>query len=347
LGLTTCCFVCVWYLTVHAVPLEFFTPVSSSIGVQLLQKMGWRQGKGIGSKGASTAAARKPRQRPSHPGLDGALYGGLAELAGFRGPSAAAGSDSDGDEQQQHTGNSKWGTVAGVSIENTPLYVLDPKQDLHGLGFDPFEGAEEFRSRKRQKLDAARAATGGMSQPGESGFGGSGRGRGAGAGKARGIAFGTGALEESDTLGYMEDYIDADADVIANKGKRNEMFAFEEATESGERVGWAIQLVVCQQKSCSYSPVAECLTWSAISKTQVPQPGCRHRNQGVCVCGGGGRRAGLDALQRLSWLVFQRARQVEACSRQTCSSTGLPWQGEPPLCRDMEILRTAWHRQAK
>lgn len=222
----------------HAVPLEFFAPVSSSIGVQLLQKMGWRQGKGIGRKGASTAAAaRKTRQKASHPGLDDALFGGLAELAGFRGPSAAgAGSDSDGDDQlQQAAGSSKWGTVAGVSIENTPLYVLEPKQDLHGLGFDPFEGAEEFRSRKRQKLDAAQTATGGMSQPGEAGFAGSGRGRGPGAGKARGIAFGTGALEESDTMGYMEDYVDAD--VIANKGKRNEMFAFEEATDSGEKTG--------------------------------------------------------------------------------------------------------------
>lgn len=233
----TCC----W--PVAAVPLEFFAPVSSSIGVQLLQKMGWRQGKGIGSKGPSTAAARKDSrshtQQPgvSHHGLDDALFGSMAEMAGFRGPSgaaAAAGSDSDeGDQhQQQQAGSSKWGTVAGVSIENTPLYVLEPKQDLHGLGFDPFEGAEEFRSRKRQKLDAARAATGGLSHTGEQGFGGS--GSGAAGGKARGIAFGTGAMEESDTLGYMEDYIDADADVMAHQGRRNEMFAFEEATDSGK-----------------------------------------------------------------------------------------------------------------
>jgi hypothetical protein len=124
--------------------------------------------------------------------------------------------------------------VAGVSIENTPLYVLDPKQDLHGLGFDPFEGAEEFRSRKRQKLDAARAQTGGLGQAGEAGFGGSGRGGGAGGSRARGVAFGTGAMEQSDTLGYVEDYVDADADIMAHKGQRKEMFAFEEATDSGE-----------------------------------------------------------------------------------------------------------------
>jgi G patch domain-containing protein 1 len=244
------------------VPLEFFAPVSSSIGVQLLQKMGWRQGTGIGSKGAgSTSAAAGGSKSRAHKaaaarlGLideDGSLFGGLAELAGFRsraGGPHTAGSDSDegaaeGGQHGQAAGSSKWGAVSGVSIENTPLYVLEPKQDLHGLGFDPFEGAEEFRSRKRQKLDAARAATGGLSHHaaaagGGGGFGGSGgRGRGAaaaggGGGRARGIAFGTGALEESDTLGYVEDYIDADADVMADRGKRNEMFAFEEASDSG------------------------------------------------------------------------------------------------------------------
>lgn len=251
---------------VAAVPLEFFAPVSSSIGVQLLQKMGWRQGKGIGSKGAGSTAAAAGAGRSSaskaraqtaaaaaaaRPGLvdeDGSLFGGLAEMAGFRSRpgGATAGSDSDEEEGQQWQqagggGSSKWGAVSGVSIENTPLYVLEPKQDVHGLGFDPFEGAEEFRSRKRQKLDAARAATGGMSHTagGGGGFGGSaggGRGRGAAGagGHARGIAFGTGALEESDTLGYVEDYIDADADVMANRGKRNEMFAFEEASDSGD-----------------------------------------------------------------------------------------------------------------
>jgi G patch domain-containing protein 1 len=229
---------CVTGLLLHvccAVPLEFFAPVSSSIGVQLLQRMGWRQGKGIGSKAAAAAAAAgrggSHAHKPRHPDLD---LGALGDMAGFRGPAAAAAAGSDSDGEQQPAGSSKWGTVAGVSIENTPLYVLEPKQDLHGLGFDPFEGAEEFRSRKRQKLDAARAQTGGLGQAGEAGFGGSSRGGGTGGSRARGVAFGTGAMEESDTLGYVEDYVDADADIIAHKGRRNEMFAFEEATDSGE-----------------------------------------------------------------------------------------------------------------
>jgi G patch domain-containing protein 1 len=171
-----------------AVPLEFFEPVSSSIGVQLLQKMGWRQGRGIG---AAAAAARD-----------------------------AAGSSS-----------SKWGTIAGVSIENTPMYVLDPKQDLHGLGFDPFEGAEEFRSRKRQNVEAGRVQA--QADGGGLGFRAQ-RQQQQQQQRQRGVAFGTGALEETDTMGYVEDYVDHSAELVARKGQRQEVFAYEEASESGE-----------------------------------------------------------------------------------------------------------------
>jgi hypothetical protein len=64
-------------------------------GIQLLQKMGWRQGKGIGT-GQARAAAE---------------------------------------------GGGKWGGVAGVGIENTALYRIAPKNDVFGLGFDPFKVA--------------------------------------------------------------------------------------------------------------------------------------------------------------------------------------------------------------
>jgi G patch domain-containing protein 1 len=187
--------------------LEFFEPVSSSIGVQLLQKMGWRQGRGIG------------------------------------GPAAAAAGDA--------AGSSKWGTIAGVSIENTPMYVLDPKQDLHGLGFDPFEGAEEFRSRKRQKVEAGRV----QAQAGGSGLGFGGRQqRQQQQQRQRGVAFGTGALEETDTIGYMEDYVDHSAELMAKKGQRQEIFAYEEASESG---GWGASC-------CAGSAVCQVLCLSAL-----------------------------------------------------------------------------------
>lgn len=64
-------------------------------GVRLLQKMGWRQGKGVGTVDTSTTG--------------GSVKG------------------------------SRWGRVAGVGVENTPLYALKPKESLHGLGFDPFK----------------------------------------------------------------------------------------------------------------------------------------------------------------------------------------------------------------
>lgn len=37
------------------------------------------------------------------------------------------------------TTGSRWGRVAGVGVDNTPLYALKPKEGLHGLGFDPFK----------------------------------------------------------------------------------------------------------------------------------------------------------------------------------------------------------------
>ncbi|KAL6319242.1 hypothetical protein AAG906_013916 [Vitis piasezkii] len=38
------------------------------------------------------------------------------------------------------------------SSESTPVYVLNPKQDLHGLGYDPFKHAPEFREKKRLRM---------------------------------------------------------------------------------------------------------------------------------------------------------------------------------------------------
>ncbi|KAL6318921.1 hypothetical protein AAG906_001394 [Vitis piasezkii] len=38
------------------------------------------------------------------------------------------------------------------SSESTPVYVLNPKQDLHGLGYDPFKHAPEFRVCKKKRL---------------------------------------------------------------------------------------------------------------------------------------------------------------------------------------------------
>lgn len=59
-----------------------------------------------------------------------------------------------------------------------------------------FQGAEDFRQAKRQNTDGSKPED-------------------APSKKKRGIAFGTGALEDTDTFGYMEDYTSSDRHNLA------------------------------------------------------------------------------------------------------------------------------------
>lgn len=36
-------------------------------------------------------------------------------------------------------GGSKWGRVAGVGPDDVAQYTLEPKDNVHGLGFDPYK----------------------------------------------------------------------------------------------------------------------------------------------------------------------------------------------------------------
>jgi len=133
-------------------PDELIVPVASSIGVKLLQRMGWRQGKGIG---AATGAH------------------------GIR------------------------------QIGNTPLHLIHPKADSHGLGYDPFQGAEEFRAEKtkRRRVDAARPQRAMHAVFKEIG------GKKTQQPRTRGIAFGSGVAmddDEDDAYGVLEDYVSHD-----------------------------------------------------------------------------------------------------------------------------------------
>lgn len=147
-------------------PDELVAPVAEGVGVRLLQRMGWRQGKGIGSVPEEGGAAEGGR------GEEGEEAGG-----GGRAARRAR----------------RWGRHAGVGPENVPLYLVEPKTDTHGLGHDPFKGAAEFREAKRRRQDEER-----------------GRAAGALAKRRRGIAFGTGVMDEDDALGIMEDYVTHD-----------------------------------------------------------------------------------------------------------------------------------------
>ena len=140
-------------------PDEAVAPVAEGIGIQLLQRMGWRQGKGIGAAGAA---------------------------------------------RQQEGSISRWGTVAGVGPENTPLHLITPKHDVYGLGYDPFRGAEEFRIAQERRTEAARPSRG--RGPGSS----AGADRGGRPLRQRGVAFGSGVLDEDDSYGILEDYVTHD-----------------------------------------------------------------------------------------------------------------------------------------
>lgn len=124
-------------------------PVADSWGVRLLQRMGWRQGKGIGEKSVKGEAWS----------CGGVLAGRslltLLDVLSYSSPffkcapaTDHAGSDEADDEtavaDQEGEGGSRrrrrhWGRPAGVGPDNTPLHLLKPKNDAHGLGYDPFK----------------------------------------------------------------------------------------------------------------------------------------------------------------------------------------------------------------
>ncbi|KAL6759050.1 hypothetical protein V8C86DRAFT_1390599 [Haematococcus lacustris] len=170
---------------------ELVVPVTSSVGVRLLQKMGWRPGRGVGAAAPSQNTASLPSAAESGPGSAGHVPATAAQ----RGIAAVAGR------------GSRWGSVAGVSLDNTPIYVLEPKQDQHGLGYDPFAGAEDFRAAKRQRQETSQqalkaAAAAASSKQGLGGGAGAG-----GTGRLRGVAF-AGVKEDTGMYGYMEDYVE-------------------------------------------------------------------------------------------------------------------------------------------
>jgi G patch domain-containing protein 1 len=174
---------------------DLVVPVSDPVGARLLRKMGWRVGKGIGRKGAaltatgagSAAAAEAggsaappppPRVLAAVEALrhgaetvlagddaeahDEALGGGgdegagpcaddEAETVGVHAEDAAAAAAA----QRLRRRRRRWGAVAGALADDVKVEVPPAKRDVHGLGFDPFKGAEEFRALKRSRADAS------------------------------------------------------------------------------------------------------------------------------------------------------------------------------------------------
>ncbi|KAH7682713.1 G patch domain-containing protein 1 [Dioscorea alata] len=115
-------------------PDDIVLPATDSIGMKLLQKMGWRRGHSIReTKADSLYDARREARKA---------------LIAF---SSAAGEPDLAQIESSLSGNDELIERSNDGIYSsgsTPVYVLNPKQDVFGLGYDPFKHATEFRDRK-------------------------------------------------------------------------------------------------------------------------------------------------------------------------------------------------------
>jgi len=144
------------------VPSVMVAPVAQGTGVRLLLRMGWRHGKGVQYDNAQVIT-----QLMDH---------------------AKSMRDLDGLED---------GVRRSLKVNDAKVLRMRPKMDSFGLGYDPYQGAEEFR---RKKTNVG----------GEHGRGG-GRGARGGRGRHPGIAFGTGVVDDDDDGHILEDYVTQDA----------------------------------------------------------------------------------------------------------------------------------------
>lgn len=126
---------------------EVVLPVTESIGLTLLQKMGWRCGRSINSSHTDSLYNAKREARKAFLAFSFAdvdaqpLDSGQAEAAAETAAETIV--DLPADDGSQFS-------------KSTPVYLLNPKQDLHGLGYDPYKNAPEFREKKRSRLSNSR-----------------------------------------------------------------------------------------------------------------------------------------------------------------------------------------------
>ncbi|PSS08301.1 G patch domain-containing protein [Actinidia chinensis var. chinensis] len=120
-------------------PDEIVLPAADSIGVKLLLKMGWRHGHAIRDSRTNSLYDARREARKAFLALSSddsaAMHAGFEPVKGDL--DIAVDQPMDNDHQHPHS---------------TPVYVLNPKQNLHGLGYDPFKHAPEFREKKRSRL---------------------------------------------------------------------------------------------------------------------------------------------------------------------------------------------------
>ncbi|XP_028753723.1 G patch domain-containing protein TGH isoform X2 [Neltuma alba] len=122
-------------------PDELVLPATESVGVKLLLKMGWRRGRSIKDSRASALydARRKARR---------------AFLAFSTDDLEVHATDSEPMKAGMHDFLEQTVNDDISSSKSTPVYILSPKQDLYGLGFDPYKHAPEFREKKRLRTSS-------------------------------------------------------------------------------------------------------------------------------------------------------------------------------------------------
>ncbi|PON62061.1 G-patch domain containing protein [Parasponia andersonii] len=121
------------------VPDEIVLPATESIGVKLLLKMGWRRGRSIKDSHANSVYDVKREARK-------------AFLAFSSDDAKAQAADSESIQGDLENYIEQPASDEVISSQGTCVYGLTPKQDLHGLGFDPYKNAPEFRERKRSRI---------------------------------------------------------------------------------------------------------------------------------------------------------------------------------------------------
>ncbi|XP_060204862.1 G patch domain-containing protein TGH [Lycium barbarum] len=121
------------------VPEEVVLPVTESIGLMLLQKMGWRRGRSIKSSHTDSLYNAKREARKAFLAFSFADVDAQPLSSGLVEDATDNIMDLPTDDGSQFS-------------KSTPVYMLNPKQDLHGLGYDPYKNAPEFREKKRSRL---------------------------------------------------------------------------------------------------------------------------------------------------------------------------------------------------
>ncbi|XP_013365031.1 PREDICTED: G patch domain-containing protein 1 isoform X2 [Chinchilla lanigera] len=151
---------------------DFITPAKLSIGFELLRKMGWKEGQGIGPR-----TKRKPRRQKPDPGVK--IYGCALP------PGGSEGSEDEDDDYLPEN-------VTFAPKDVTPV-DFTPKDNVHGLAYKGLDPHQALFGTSAEHVNLfSGGAEGAGNLLGEAGLN---KGRKLG---ISGQAFGVGALEEED-----------------------------------------------------------------------------------------------------------------------------------------------------